>query len=114
MNISSDIIHRKNRFILFSALAGILIWLATFIVLVSFTEIAIMYNKLICSLAVLTFWLIKWYKSINQYLLESKKENRILIRFQAILKYTVIEVFHFLILISFLLIVVIFIEKYFN
>jgi hypothetical protein len=107
------IIQRKNRFILFSAVAGIVIWFATFTVLVSYTDIALIYNKLISILAVLTFWFIKWYRNVRQYLHDSKRENGILIKLRAILKYAITEILHFIILISVLLILMFFTEKYF-
>jgi hypothetical protein len=103
----------RRSFLLFSALAGIVIWLLTFIVLVSFTEISIIFNKLISVLAVLTFWLIRWYRNVNQYILDSKHENRILNRLRVIFKYSITEIFHFIILFSFLMILMVFIEKYF-
>jgi hypothetical protein len=109
----SFVVSGKRSFIWFSAAAGLFIWFATFTVLISFTEIAIIYNKLICVLAVLTFWLIRWYRNVNQYIRDSKRENRIFIRLRAIMKYSVIEVFHFMILFSVLMILMIFVEKYF-
>jgi hypothetical protein len=103
----------KRRFILLSALAGIVIWFSTFFILVGFTELPIIFNKLICILAVLTFWLIRWYKGVRQYLIDSKRETRALLRLKAMLKYGISEVFHFIILISVLWIIMIFIEKYY-
>jgi hypothetical protein len=102
----------KNRYILFSALAGIVIWFLTFTILVSFTEISIFFNKLICVLTVLTFWLIRWYKGISQYIHDIKYETRIITRLRAVLKYGMNEVFHFIVLISVLLIIMIFIERF--
>jgi hypothetical protein len=106
-------ITRKNRFIFFSVLPGIVIWFATFIVLISYTNIAILYNKLICILAVLTYWLIRWYMNARQYIYDSKQEYRIFKRFRVVLKYVAGEVFHFIILISVILMLMVFIEKYF-
>jgi hypothetical protein len=93
----------KKRSILFSALAGVAIWFSTFIILVSFTELPIFFNKLICIIAVLTFWLISWYKRVCLYLHDLKYENRKITRLKAMLKYGITEVFHFIILISVLL-----------
>jgi hypothetical protein len=112
-NSGFPVITRKNRFIFFSAISGMMIWFATFIVLVSYTDIAILYNKLICILVVLTFWLIRWQRNVKQYIHDSKRENRIFKRFGAALKYTAGEIFHFIILISVILMLMVFIEKYF-
>jgi hypothetical protein len=103
----------KNRFILFSATAGIVIWILTYTILVSFTEISFFLNKLICVLIVLTLWLIKWYRETCQYLHDLKHEARILARLKAVWKYSMTEIFHFVVLISVLLVLMIFIEKFF-
>lgn len=105
--------QKKSSFVLFSAAAGIVIWFATFTILVCFTGISIICSKLICILAVLTFWLIRRYRKINLYIQESKCENRMLIRLQANLKYVAGEVFHFIILISVLIVLVLYAENLF-
>jgi hypothetical protein len=112
-NSGFPVITRKYRFIFFSAISGMAIWFMTFIALVSYTDIAILYNKLICILVVFTFWLIRWHRNVRQYIYESKRENRIFKRIRIALKYTAGEIFHFIILISVILMLMVFIEKYF-
>jgi hypothetical protein len=107
------LVSGKRSFVLFSAAAAVFIWFATFTVLISFTELPIIYNKLICVLAVLTFWMIRWYRNINQYIRDSKLENRIFARLRSFVKYSITEIFHFMILFSVLMILMIFVEKYF-